>query len=102
MTPEARLEELLEPGATPAWPLVEEALTAGYGRSLQLEAERLRVSRRLVAIGAAAQPGAGEAARLARLWGRLDELDRELGLLRARPAAVRRRCGRQIPFAPGG
>ena len=81
-----RIEELLDAPsngvAAPTLASMEETLTEGYAEALALEAERLRVERRLGEVaGTAHEPSA--AAELAALARRLTHADVELGKLRA-------------------
>ncbi len=76
------VEELAaEPGDRAA---VEEALTLGYAQALSLEAERLRLDRRITALAAGlVSDGAGAAvAELAELARRRTHADGELTRLR--------------------
>jgi len=60
---------------------VEETLTEGYARALELEAERLRIERR---IGEVARGDGGDpAAEIRRLGSRLTHADGELQRLRS-------------------
>jgi ABC-type phosphate transport system auxiliary subunit len=79
--------------ADPGKPLVtemEDTLTDGYARALELESERLRLERR---IGELAHnvDGREQAEELRRLAGRLRDLDLELEGLRDRLGALQRR-----------
>jgi len=84
--------------ADPGKPLVtemEDTLTDGYARALQLEAERLRLERRIGEL-ARSVDGPEEADELKALAGRLRDVDVELeglrnrlGLLQKHLAAVR-------------
>jgi hypothetical protein len=76
---------------------LEDTLTAGYARALELEAERLRLERRIGELGADVRTG-GErtgdeiatlAARLSDASSRLTGLRALLGALRRRTDAVR-------------
>jgi hypothetical protein len=72
--------------ADPGKPLVtemEDTLTDGYARALQLEAERLRIERRISEL-ARSVDGPVEADELKALAGRLRDVDVELEGLRAR------------------
>jgi hypothetical protein len=78
--------------ADPGKPLVtemEDTLTDGYARALQLEAERLRLERR---IGELAHnvDGPEEADELKALAGRLRDVDAELERLRNRLGALQK------------
>ncbi|HEX5469263.1 MAG TPA: hypothetical protein VFW80_09490 [Gaiellaceae bacterium] len=78
--------------ADPGKPLVtemEDTLTDGYARALELESERLRLERR---IGQLAHnvDGREEAEELRRLAGRLRDLDLELEGLRDRLGALQK------------
>jgi hypothetical protein len=94
-----RISRLLKNrSADPGKPLVtemEDTLTDGYARALQLEAERLRLERRIGEL-ARSVDGPEEADELKALAGRLRDVDVELeglrnrlGLLQKRLAAVR-------------
>jgi hypothetical protein len=72
--------------ADPGKPLVtemEDTLTDGYARALQLEAERLRLERRIGEL-ARSVDGPEEADELKALAGRLRDVDVELEALRER------------------
>jgi hypothetical protein len=74
-----RIEDLLA-DAEPTLADVEHTLTQGYAEALQLEAERLRLERR---IGEVARSGDGDqAAEIRRLGTRLTSADGELQRLR--------------------
>jgi hypothetical protein len=94
-----RISRLLKNrSADPGKPLVtemEDTLTDGYARALQLEAERLRLERRIGEL-ARSVDGPEEADELKVLAGRLRDVDVELeglrnrlGLLQKHLAAVR-------------
>jgi len=94
-----RISRLLKNrSADPGKPLVtemEDTLTDGYARALQLEAERLRLERRIGEL-ALSVDGPEEADELKALAGRLRDVDVELeglrnrlGLLQKHLAAVR-------------
>ena len=94
-----RISRLLKNrSADPGKPLVtemEDTLTDGYARALQLEAERLRLERRIGQL-ARSVDGPEEADELKALAGRLRDVDVELeglrnrlGLLQKHLAAVR-------------
>jgi hypothetical protein len=94
-----RISRLLKnPSADPGKPLVtemEDTLTDGYARALQLEAERLRLERRIGEL-ARSVDGPEEADELKALAGRLRDVNVELeglrnrlGLLQKHLAAVR-------------
>jgi len=79
---------------------LEEALTEGYAQALALEAERLRLERRITEIarevdGTDFSPYAGE---LSSLGGRLTGADRELTTLRELLVSLRQRA-RTAPLA---
>ncbi len=81
-----RIEELLDAPsdgvAAPTLARMEETLTEGYAEALALEAERLRVERRLGEVaGTAHEPSVAE--ELAALARRRTHADVELGKLRA-------------------
>jgi hypothetical protein len=84
-----RIEDLLRAPATgdeaPTLEHLEETLTAGYAQALALEAERIRLERRLGEV--AREAGGGDPSRLsaelASLAGRLTSADGELAKLRA-------------------
>ena len=75
--------------AEPAAPLaqLEDALTTGYARALELEAERSRLERRL---GEAAATGDGDGAR--ELAARVSSTDEHLTRLRALLRVLRERA----------
>jgi hypothetical protein len=76
--------------ADPGKPLVtemEDTLTDGYARALQLEAERLRLERRIGEL-AHSVDGREEAEELKALAGRLRDVDVELEGLRNRLGAL--------------
>jgi hypothetical protein len=78
--------------ADPGKPLVtemEDTLTDGYARALQLEAERLRLERRIGEL-ARSVDGPEEADELKALAGRLRDVDVELGGLRNRLGALQK------------
>lgn len=94
----AEIEALLEPDVQTGLEDLEHTLTAGYAAALALEAERLRLERRIAA--AAGELGAGQArgqaqeiAKLARRIAHADDeivrLRAMLGTLRARTDAAR-------------
>ena len=60
---------------------VEETLTAGYARALALEAERLRIERRIGEVTRG--DGGDQAAEIRRLGSRLTHADGELQRLRS-------------------
>ncbi|HEY8409477.1 MAG TPA: hypothetical protein VIK66_15980 [Gaiellaceae bacterium] len=60
---------------------VEETLTEGYARALELEAERLRIERRIGEV--ARGDGGDQAAEIRQLGSRLTHADGELQRLRA-------------------
>jgi ABC-type phosphate transport system auxiliary subunit len=69
----------------PSLDAIESTLTAGYAAKLELEAERLRIERRLgeVARDAGEVTAHGVAAELAELSDRLETADGELARLRS-------------------
>jgi hypothetical protein len=78
--------------ADPGKPLVtemEDTLTDGYARALQLEAERLRLERRVGEL-ARSVDSQEEADELKALAGRLRDVDVELDGLRIRLGALRK------------
>jgi hypothetical protein len=96
----AEIETLLEPPPEKGQPLerLEDTLTEGYARALALEAERLRLERRIGELGAGV--GSGEhsgdeiatlAARLSQTIVRLSKLRELLTGLRGRADVVRTR-----------
>jgi predicted nucleic acid-binding Zn-ribbon protein len=96
----AELLRLPEDGAgAPSLAAIESTLTNGYAEALQLEAELLRMERRLgeVAREAGDVTAHGAAAELAQLSERLDTADRELARLRSmlRNLQARRRLARR-------
>jgi hypothetical protein len=95
----AELLRLPEDGVgAPSLAAIESTLTTGYAEALQLEAELLRMERRLgeVAREAGDVTALSVAAELAQLSERLDTTDRELARLRSllRSLQVRRRVVR--------
>jgi hypothetical protein len=89
-----QIEELLNAEA-PTLASLESTLTDGYARALALEAERLRLERRLSEV---ARAGAEDGAEVSTIGSRLNRTDAELGELRkllgslhARARRVRRR-----------
>lgn len=81
-----QLLSLPETGAdAPTLASVEDTLTEGYGQALALEAERLRLERRLGALAREANGGGTPdvAERMATLSERLTDADGELTRLRA-------------------
>jgi hypothetical protein len=95
----AELLRLPEDGVgAPSLAAIESTLTTGYAEALQLEAELLRMERRLgeVAREAGDVTALSVAAELAQLSERLDTADRELARLRSllRSLQVRRRVVR--------
>ena len=78
--------------ADPGKPLVtemEDTLTDGYARALQLEGERLRIERRIGEL-ARSVDGPDEAAELKALAARLRAVDGELGGLRGHLGALQK------------
>ncbi len=75
---------------------IESTLTDGYAAALELEAERLRIERRLGEVARDAGEAA-DARELARLSERLDTADAELARLRSllRNLQARRRLARR-------
>jgi hypothetical protein len=71
---------------------IEHTLTEGYARALALEAERLRLHRRLGEAAAAVQHDGDGMRELSNLAKRLAEADAELGRLRGRLDALRCRA----------
>jgi len=73
---------------------IERTLTDGYARALILDAERLRLERRLTEAARSLQPGDPEekTIELSELARRLGGNARELGELRARLGELRRLC----------
>ena len=68
---------------------MEDTLTDGYARALQLEAERLRLERRIGAL-ARSVTGREQADELRGLAGRLRDIDLELDGLRGQLGALQR------------
>jgi hypothetical protein len=81
----SELLSLPETGArAPTLARVEDTLTEGYAEALALEAERLRLERRLGALARGVTPGDAEvAAHLATISERITDADGELTRLRA-------------------
>ena len=78
--------------ADPGKPLVtemEDTLTDGYARALELESERLRLERRIGRL-AHQVDGREDAEELRALAGRLRDVDVELDRLRARLGALQK------------
>jgi hypothetical protein len=75
-----QIEELLRDDA-PSLASVEDTLTEGYARALALEAERLRIEKRVVEV--VKDAGADQAAELKRLGTSLTRADGEIERLRA-------------------
>ena len=73
---------------------LEDTLTAGYARALALEAERLRVERRIAEVAAKLADGDSDLRReeLAKLAERLTSTDRDLTRLRTVLAALKVRA----------
>jgi|SRR5215216_3628221 ABC-type phosphate transport system auxiliary subunit len=73
---------------------IEETLTAGYANALALEAERLRIERRIAAAAASlgAESGDPTTAELATLGKRLTAADGDLARLRALLSSLRLRA----------
>ena len=71
---------------------IENTLTDGYARALELESERWRVEKKIGEVARLIGSGdvTGRAAELSRLSQRLAAADGELGVLRARLAELRR------------
>jgi hypothetical protein len=84
-----QIEDLLR-DSTPTLAVLEDALTHGYAQALALEAERLRLERRLgeVARGASTD----QAAEIRSLGSRLTSADGELRNLRALLAPLQDRA----------
>jgi hypothetical protein len=78
--------------ADPGKPLVtemEDTLTDGYARALQLESERLRLERRVGELAHSVE-GPREVDELKALAGRLGDIDRELEGLRGQLGALQK------------
>ena len=78
--------------ADPGKPFVtemEDTLTDGYARALQLDSERLRLERRIGELAHSVE-GPREADELKALAGRLRDIDRELDGLRGQLGALQR------------
>jgi ABC-type phosphate transport system auxiliary subunit len=73
---------------------IEETLTAGYANALALEAERLRIERKITAVaaGLAAASEEPSTAELANLGQRLSVADGDLAQLRALLSSLRARA----------
>jgi hypothetical protein len=78
----------------PPLELLEERLTAGYVRALELDAERARIERRIGEVAAHIQvkQGAASASEIAGLAARLSDADAERARLRGLLASLRRRA----------
>ena len=90
----AEIETLLDPVAAEEQSLerLEDTLTEGYARALALEAERLRLERRIGELGAAVGSGAQAPDEIAMLASRLSQASSRLDGLRSLLAALRRRA----------
>ena len=79
-------------GGAAALARVEETLTDGYARALEIEAERWRLERRIAAVARSVSEGVvdGAAEELAQLSTRLAVVDEDLIRLRAVLASLRR------------
>jgi hypothetical protein len=75
-----QIEDLLKDGE-PSLAAVEDTLTQGYAEALQLEAERLRLERRIGEV--ARNAGTDQAAEIRRLGTKLTSADGELERLRS-------------------
>jgi hypothetical protein len=84
-----QIEDLLA-DAKPSLADVEETLTQGYAEALALEAQRLRIERRLGEV--ARNATADQAAEIRQLGARLTSTDGELHRLRAVLGALRDRA----------
>jgi hypothetical protein len=84
-----QLEDLLSAHA-PSLAHVEDALTEGYAQALQLEAERLRLERRLGEV--ARNPEGDQAGELRTLGSRLRRADGEIETLRSLLGSLSRRA----------
>lgn len=82
------IEELLSADA-PTLTRMEDTLTQGYARALELEAERWRIERRLTEVARAGETDVGE--ELRSLGSRLTRADGELTQLRTLLATLRER-----------
>ena len=73
---------------------IEETLTAGYANALRLEAERLKIERKIAAVAAAldAEAERPSTAELANLGQRLTAADGDLAALRALLSSLRVRA----------
>jgi len=73
---------------------IEHTLTSGYARALALEAERLRLERKLAAVASRLGDSAddADAAELAQLGQRLSVADHDLGRLRSLLVLLRGRA----------
>ena len=87
-----RISELMAAGPESNVERIERTLTDGYARALILDAERLRLERRLTEAARSLQPGDPEekTIELSELARRLGGNARELGELRARLGELRR------------
>ncbi|HKO74405.1 MAG TPA: hypothetical protein VJU01_03750 [Gaiellaceae bacterium] len=68
---------------------MEDTLTDGYARALQLEGERLRLERRIATLAHSVE-GPKEADELKALAGRLRDIDGELDALRGQLGALQK------------
>ena len=84
------IEALLGASTTPSAERLEDTLTTGYARALELEARRARLERRIGEEAAADEPSVPELSALAKERSRADG---ELERLRALLTRLRRRTG---------
>ncbi len=82
------IEELLDASSEPSSTRVEDTLTTGYARALELEARRARLERRIGEEAAAPEPSLPELSALSKERSRADG---ELERLRTLLASLRRR-----------
>jgi hypothetical protein len=83
-----QIEELLN-AESPTLDSLEATLTDGYAQALALEAERLRLERRIGEVARAGHPDAGDEVR--RLGSRLNTADDEIARLRCLLGSLRER-----------
>jgi hypothetical protein len=79
--------------AAPSLDAIEDTLTAGYARALALEAERLRLERKIAEVAAAlAGDSSKQTSELATLGRRLADADSHIAQLRGLLSSLRSRA----------